>query len=126
VFKGNKALGEESERLAVNFLRKNGYEIICFDYTTKLGQIDIIAKEQGFICFIEVKSRSTNKFGLGSESVLPGKQRQISKAALVFLKSNNLLGAKARFDVLSIDYSLNEGKFSLIKDAFELQGGFIY
>ncbi len=126
VFKGRISLGDKGERLAAKFLKGKGYKIILTDYKTRLGQIDIIAEDKGCICFIEVKSRSSLKCGVGSESVLPRKQGQISKIALFFLKERNLLNARARFDVLSVDFSANVAKFDLIKDAFEARGVFTY
>ncbi len=112
-------LGEEA---AVSFLRKQGYKIITRNFKTKLGEIDIIARDKDTICFIEVKARSSDKFGLPFEAVTSFKQRKISKAAIVFLKDKNLLDSPARFDIVSI-WPV-ESKVELIKNAFELDPGF--
>jgi putative endonuclease len=119
-------LGRKGEDLALDFLVKSGYKIISRNYKTKLGEIDIIAKENNAICFIEVKTRSSKRFGLGCDTVSSRKQRQSAKAALIFLKENNLLDKSARFDVVSIDASSNTPEINLIKNAFELSGGFTY
>jgi len=127
VAKEGLCLGRSGEELAADFLRKNGYKVLERNYKTKLGEIDIIACEKDTYVFIEVKTRNSDRFGLPSEAVSLRKQRQISKAALNFLKINDLLGRKARFDVVSVIF-LEDGrqKLDLIKNAFELDERFTY
>jgi len=119
-------LGKKGEEIAVGLLKDNGYKILLRNYKTKLGEIDIIASDKGTICFIEVKTRQSDRFGLPSEAVSASKQRQISKAALVFLKERNILDKKARFDVVSILYSKDIPQLDLIKNAFELNNDFVF
>lgn len=120
-------LGKSGEDIATNFLKENGYKIFIRNYRTKLGEIDIIAKDKDTFCFIEVKTRHSDRFGLPSQAVSRMKQRQISKAALVFLKENRLLDQRARFDVVSIIYSSKDTpQLDLIKNAFELDESFTY
>lgn len=120
------SLGNKGEKLAEDLLKDNGYKILYRNYRTKLGEIDIIARDKEIVCFIEVKTRSSDRFGLGSEAVFRTKQRQIAKAALSFLKDKRLLDKKARFDVVSLDCSAPKPKLDLIKDAFELDRSFSY
>lgn len=124
--KQNLYLGKKGEEEAARLLKDNGYRILLNNYKTKLGEIDIIACDKDTICFIEVKARYSDRFGLPSEAILSHKQRQISKAALAFLKENNLLDKKARFDVVSVLYSKEGPKLDLIKNAFELDAKFTY
>ena len=119
-------LGKKGEETAVGLLKDNGYKILLRNYKTKLGEIDIIASDKGTICFIEVKTRQSDRFGLPSEAISEPKQRQISKAALAFLKERKLLDKKARFDVVSIMYSKDMPRLDLIKNAFELDNDFVY
>ena len=119
-------LGAYGEDLAVNFLKESGYIIRYRNYKTKLGEIDIIAEDSKVLCFIEVKTRSSERFGFGTEAVSSLKQKQIAKAALSFLKERKLLERKARFDVVSVDCSLITPRLALIKDAFDLPPGFTY
>ena len=119
-------LGKKGEETAVGLLKDNGYKILLKNYKTKLGEIDIIASDKGTICFIEVKTRQSDRFGSPSEAISASKQRQISKAALVFLKERKLLDKKARFDVVSIMYSKDSPRLDLIKNAFELNNDFVY
>jgi len=124
--KQNLYLGKTGEEAAVSFLKDNGYKILARNYKTKIGEIDIVAKDKDTFAFIEVKTRHSDRFGEPFESVVKSKQRQISKAALVFLKENNLLEKKARFDVVSIIYAQDTPELNLIKNAFELDSSFSY
>lgn len=119
-------LGKQGEDLAVVFLKKNGYKILARNYKTKLGEIDIIALDKGTLCFVEVKTRNSDRFGAPAEAVSSFKQRQISKAALCYLKEKKLLERKARFDVVSVVYSNEKPQLELIKDAFELDPNYTY
>ena len=122
--KGHLRYGAAAEGKAAEYLLRNGYELITRNYRCRLGEIDIIARDGDTICFIEVKARVSQAQGLPQEAVGDRKQRQISKAALVFLKENKLLEHKARFDVVSIDGGLGDTRIGLIKNAFELDPGF--
>ena len=124
--KENLSFGKLGENLAADFLLSEGYKIIARNFRTKLGEIDIIARDKGVICFIEVKSRSSLKFGLPQEAISKLKQRQITKVALKFLKENKLLNDFARFDVVTILSIGGKPKIDLIKNAFELDARFNY
>lgn len=124
--KHNLNLGSLAEEKARGFLEKSGYKILCRNYKTRLGEVDIIAEDKDTICFVEVKARSSDRFGSGLEAVSGLKQRQISKAALSFLKERKLLDKKARFDVVALDCPGSEEKITLIKNAFELDESFTY
>lgn len=122
----NQFIGRKGEELAEALLKERGYKILVRNYKTRLGEVDIIALKKDTICFIEVKSRSSGKFGSPCEALTSFKQRQISKAALNYLKDNNLLEKKARFDVVSIIYSKDLPELDIIENAFELDKSFIY
>jgi putative endonuclease len=118
-------LGKSGEELAVTLLKENGYKILARNFKTKIGEIDIVACDKDTISFVEVKTRQSDRFGSPMEAVSYPKRRQISKAALTYLKDNNLLNKKARFDVVSILFSDKECKSDLIKNAFELEGDYV-
>lgn len=115
-------LGQSGEEVAIDLLKKSGYKILVKNYRTKLGEIDIVARDKDTTCFVEVKTRQTEKFGLPQEAIFRSKQKKISKVAIKFLKDNNLLDKKARFDVVSVMYKEGIPKIDLIKNAFELEG----
>lgn len=119
--------GKSGEETAVSFLKSRGYKILKRNYKTKLGEIDIIAKDGDTWVFVEVKTRHTDKAGLPFEALSTLKQRQISKAALAYLKENNLLDQKARFDAVSIiQAAQDKPRIDLLKNAFELDKDFLY
>lgn len=120
----NLEFGKQAEKAAVKFLKGRGYKVIQCNYKTESGEIDIIAEDKGVICFVEVKARHSKLFGEPAEAVSAAKQRQISKAAICYLKENNLLDHSARFDVVSLLYVEVLPEINLIKDAFELNSTF--
>lgn len=120
------SLGKRGEEAALGLLKKNGYRIIARNYKTKMGEIDIIARDRDSLCFVEVKTRSSQNFGQSSEAVVGLKQRRIAKTALCFLKENNLLSRRARFDVVSVSCAKGQEKLDLIKNAFELDPEYSY
>lgn len=123
----NLNFGKASENTAAEYLKRQGYCILEVNYRTKLGEIDIVAKEGRAVCFIEVKSRSSSAFGLPKEAVDKRKQHKLSRCALVYLKEKHLYNQSCRFDILSIlDNEQNQPHFELLRDAFELNGKYSY
>ncbi len=115
--------GKQSERLAAEFLKRTGYRILETNYRSKVGEIDIIAREKGTIVFVEVKARSSRRFGSPKGAVTPAKQRKISMAALDYLKRSGQDGASARFDVVAIDTASGKTDIEVVKNAFSLAYG---
>jgi putative endonuclease len=114
-------LGERGENIALDFLRKNGYHILAENFRSPLGEIDLVAREGAETVFVEVKTRRSLEFGMPEESVTSGKQKQILKSALIYLKGKGFHEVNCRFDVISIIVD-NNGKvkrLKLIKNAFE-------
>jgi len=116
-------LGKRGEEEAVKFLEKQGYKIVQRNYKNKLGEIDIIAKDNNTLCFIEVKTRTNFTFGYPQEAITLTKQKKINRVALSYLKQYNLLNISARFDIISVVLN-NQNKFDIeiIKDAFSVEG----
>lgn len=74
-----RALGKHGEDLAANFLQGKGYEIIDNNYYTRSGEIDLVARKDGQIIFVEVKTRTSNAFGSGEENIDRKKQQKLKK-----------------------------------------------
>ncbi|MFH1201542.1 MAG: YraN family protein [Candidatus Omnitrophota bacterium] len=119
-------IGKTGEDIAVEFLKKQGYKIIQRNFKSKLGELDIIASDKDTICFIEVKTRTSLEKGSGFESITRTKQHKLSKSALSYLKTHNLLNKPARFDVASILLEGSFNKIELIKNAFSLDSCYLY
>ena len=113
-------LGETGEALAARNLKKAGYKIIETNYRTRLGEIDIIAKEDDTIVFVEVKSRRSVHFGNPKQAVTLQKQKKISMVALYYLKATGQITARARFDVVTVISNRDRPQVEIIKNAFEL------
>lgn len=118
----DQQFGADSEFMAVTFLKENGYKIIERNYRTKIGEIDIIAKDGDTIVFIEVKARKSSAYN-PKEAVTSSKKRKISMVALYYLKSTRQINKRARFDVVAIDSAKKSGAVEIIKNAFELAYG---
>ncbi len=111
------------ESLAAKHLKARGCKILVQNYRAGRGEIDIIVRDGEFIVFVEVKTRRSLRFGLPQEAVTIQKQRQISKIALAYLQSHNLLDTPCRFDVIAIHLSpqLELLKLEQIESAFAFQ-----
>ena len=120
---GRKSLGLQGEDLAASFLEQKGFTIVCRNYRCRSGEIDIIARKKKLLCFIEVKTRRTRRFGLPQEAVTPAKQYKIGRVAQDFLQRHKLENWPARFDVIAVDFSSGGGIINFIENAFELARG---
>lgn len=115
-----KEIGQKGENLAADYLQNAGYTVLERNYRCKLGEIDIIARDNDTLVFIEVRSRSSLAFGLPQESINRRKRHQISKVALEYMIRRKLKNIPARFDVVAVSFEGRKEKVDLIKDAFEL------
>lgn len=119
-----RSFGKYGEELALKYLVTNGYNIRSTNYRVgRLGEIDIIANESEYICFIEVKTRTGTVFGTPAEAVDRKKQDNIKKLAYTYLKSQGLKDMPMRFDIVEVMGKKTEGSFildniNLIKNAF--------
>ncbi len=104
-----KEFGKSCEELAGRFLKDQGYTIVERNFQTKLGEIDIVAKKDNYLVFVEVKARRSQNYGLPQEAVTTKKQAVIKKVAQAFLQKNGLEHKMMRFDVIAITFS-NQGQ----------------
>ena len=98
----NKILGKEGEELAAEFLKKDGYEIIETNFNCGFGEIDIIARKEKELAFVEVKTRSQTFFGMPVEAVNIPKQRHIYKVAEYYIYKTNAYKYEISFDVIEV------------------------
>lgn len=99
-----RQMGTSYELKAENYLREKGYKILETNFRNRSGEIDIIAKDGEYFCFIEVKYRTTNDYGNPLEAVTVRKQNQIRKVALYYLMKNKLSEwTPCRFDVIAFE-----------------------
>ncbi|WP_407921092.1 YraN family protein [Acetivibrio mesophilus] len=119
-----RATGAIGETAAVEYLKENNYEILEKNFRYKrLGEIDIISREKDYICFVEVKARSSIDYGYPREAVNARKQENIRRLAQIYLCKNGMNDFKVRFDVVEVYIdkkgdNIEVNKISLIKNAF--------
>lgn len=110
-----REVGKKYENKAKTFLENNGYKIIEVNFSCKVGEIDIIGENDGYVCFVEVKYRVADSLAKGLYAVNKNKQDKIYKVANVYLLTRKLRqDTPCRFDVVSIDGD----EITLIKNAF--------
>tara|TARA_R110002126_G_scaffold101986_1_gene234068 strand:- start:785 stop:1144 length:360 start_codon:yes stop_codon:yes gene_type:complete len=110
-------LGKFGEQMAVEFLQKEGYEILDTNWTFQKAEIDIIAKKENTLAIVEVKTRSSIEFGLPQDFVKPKKIQLLVKAVDAYVVEKNM-DVNVRFDIIAIH---KEGKSFVIEhliDAF--------
>jgi putative endonuclease len=109
--------GKIGEEIARRFLLSLGYQIITTNFRTKIGEIDIIAKDKDDYVFVEVKMREdVDKWGLPAEAVTAKKREKIENVALLYLQKEGLGEVPMRFEVVEVLPKL--GKARLIRDIF--------
>ena len=110
-----RRVGTEQETKVQEYLETQGYEILARNFYTKHGEIDIIAKKDGYLVFVEVKYRADNRFGAPEEAVDFRKQKKIISAAQYYLYKNKIpFDTPCRFDVAGVA----GGEIRVIENAF--------
>lgn len=111
-----RRLGAKVEQLVQEYLRAHGCIILEMNYRCKQGEVDIIAKDEDYYVFIEVKYRNSTKYGTPQEAVDNAKQKRICNAAHYYIYSHNLdETTPIRFDVAAV----LEEKITYYKNAFD-------
>jgi len=91
------------ENLACAALKLRGYAIIATRYRTRLGEIDIVARDGDTTVFVEVKSRAGDEFGGAAAAVTAWKQRKVTLMAMDYVARHRLENTPCRFDVVTVD-----------------------
>ena len=110
-------LGKLGEELAVEFLQKEGYEILETNWVFQKAELDIIARKGNILAAVEVKTRSSLEFGLPQEFVKPKKIQLLAKAINEYVISNDF-DVQVRFDVISIYKNNKSFEIEHLVDAF--------
>ena len=98
-----RRVGTEQEKRVQEYLQTQGYEILARNFYTKHGEIDLIAKKDGYLVFVEVKYRADERFGAPEEAVDFRKQKKIIAAAQYYLYKNRIpFDTPCRFDVAGV------------------------
>lgn len=95
-------MGASGEQAACDLLARSGIAILTRNYRRPTGEIDIVAREKRTILFVEVKARSSLRYGRPAEAVNRTKRLRILRTATLYLAENNLEDAPIRFDVIEV------------------------
>lgn len=115
-------LGRHGEIIASRYLRRHGYDIVSAHYNCRLGEIDLIAEDRKYICFVEVKTRSENMKYSPADAVDFFKRNKIIAASQLYLKENQS-DKQPRFDIIEVYFENNEPvRLNHIEGAFDAKG----
>ena len=110
-------LGQAAEDLAAHHLQKQGFTIIARNYRYERAEVDIIAQKEGLLLFVEVKARSSDRFGHPEAFVPPQQQVLVHAAAEHYIITQDWNHA-IRFDVIAILNSKDQVQLTHFEDAF--------
>jgi putative endonuclease len=113
-----REVGLRAESLAEGELIRLGYRILDRNFRTQQGEIDLVAEDQGVLCFVEVRSRGRTDLGRPEETIGALKRGRIARAAELWLLQHERPERLCRFDVVAIDGEA----IALFRDAFRLDG----
>ena len=117
-----KSIGDRGEKIAASYLRRKGYKIVCRNFRSAHGEIDLVAALRDCLVFVEVKTRKDDearfeRYGLPCEAVDKSKQRHILYTARVFL-AQHPTDKYIRFDVIEV-YLGKDVRINHIESSFE-------
>ncbi|HVB97509.1 MAG TPA: YraN family protein [Chloroflexota bacterium] len=116
------ARGQAAERLAIEYLTRQGYTIVETNVRVTGGEIDVVADERGTLVFVEVRARRSGAFGNAAESIGWQKRRRVYRAAEVYLQARQIPPSRpSRIDVVAIqlDSDGQAVRLELIKNALD-------
>jgi putative endonuclease len=119
---GRQTFGKLGEDLACAELSRRGYELLDRRYRTRYGEIDIVARHQGAIVFVEVKARASAIFGDAADAVTGIKQHRIARMAVDFLARRHLTNQPCRFDVVAVSFDRGRPRVDVYENAFQVSG----
>jgi putative endonuclease len=113
--------GRLGEKLACDFLYRNGYDIIETNFRCREGEIDIVARQGDTLVFVEVRTRTGRGFGSPEESITPAKMHRLRTAAARYAESRFGLPESRRIDVVAIEMTAGGrvSRIELIENAVE-------
>lgn len=121
-------LGARGEKLACQFLRKNGFKVLYRNFRGRSGgEIDIVCRDHDTLVFVEVKTRTREDFGRPLDAVDRNKQKRIARGGLAWLRLLDDPDILFRFDVVEVIIAEGaEPRVELLRNAFALPEPYIY
>ncbi len=118
-----RATGSDAERRAEAWLAARGYEILDRNHATRAGEVDLVCRDGGVLCFVEVRCRSGVGHGTPEESVDRRKALRVVAAATDWARRNGALDEEIRFDVVAVTGTGPGARLELFQGAFDAAGG---
>lgn len=123
-FINSQVFGNAQESKAAHYLRSQGLKLLCRNYRSRYGEIDLIMTDSNTLVFVEVRYRRSEHFGGALNSVTSIKQKKIRRTAAYYLQSHPQLQCSCRFDVIGLTHTTTTAvhgaklHFDWIKNAF--------
>lgn len=115
------ALGRAAEAAAARHLQRLGYRLITANFRDRRGELDLVAQDGDVLAIVEVRYRSSDRYGGAAASITHAKRTRIIRAARMLLATRReLAGLRARFDVVVVSGPLDDLRCDLIRAAFSL------
>jgi putative endonuclease len=119
---GRRARGREAEDLAAAYLRERGLEILDRNHSIRRGEVDLVCREGDVLCFVEVRSRTSEAQGGPAETVGRTKARRVVAAATDWALRNGGLERAIRFDVVAVTFAEPAPRIEHFRAAFDADG----
>jgi putative endonuclease len=116
------ARGREAEEAAAGWLEGLGFRVLARNHATSAGEVDLICAEGETLCFVEVRSRSSDLHGTPAETITRAKARRVARAAVDWTQRNGAEERPIRFDVVAVTLAGTRPTFDLIRAAFDGDG----
>ncbi len=114
--------GHAAESAAAAYLEAQGFAVIARNHRTRRGEVDLVCRDGGTLCFVEVRSRTRLEYGTPAASVTAAKARKVVAAATDWAMRHGGLAQAMRFDVVAVDLSSREPRFTHFRNAFDAEG----
>lgn len=112
--------GARWERFAESFLHQRGLSTVARNAHSRVGELDLVMRDDDIVVFVEVRYRERENFGRGADTVTAGKRRRLWRAAGMYLATHPALARKpCRFDVVSITQGPEGPRLDWIRNAFD-------
>lgn len=111
-------LGRLGEKLAKEYLINHGYRILTENYRTPLGELDLVVEKDQTTIFVEVRTKTSGKFGTPQESITLKKQDRLIRLALQFCAQHYLYSQSLRFDIIAVNLDEQQPSIEHIPNAF--------
>jgi putative endonuclease len=117
-----RARGRAAEDAAAAWLERQGYRVLARNHATRRGEVDLVCRERGTLCFVEVRSRARLDYGSPAASVTVAKARRVVAAATDWALRHGGLDQPMRFDVVAVELTRGAPRFELLRGAFDAAG----